>query len=169
MPFPASPAWATAEFVPDLKNTLFELAPLGVRIAGAARGRLAIKYLGLAFFETDLQRDVVKLTPNAFAIFGLPVAEAEEIPRHVFWSCYHPEDRAFAAERFASDLRRDLERDTYCERVRIIHQQSGETRIVEFIGQMFGPRGKRTHIIGMLRDVTPLGAGTTLPPSGTTA
>ncbi len=73
--------------------SLFELAPLGRGVAGVARGRLAMKFLGLAFFDTDLQRDTVKITPNGFAIFGLPTPDDQEMPRGIFWSCDHPEDR----------------------------------------------------------------------------
>lgn len=88
--FPPLSQGETARF-PDI--SLFELAPLGRGVAGVARGRLAMKFLGLAFFDTDLQRDTVKITPNGFAIFGLPTPDDQEMPRGIFWSCYHPEDR----------------------------------------------------------------------------
>lgn len=125
---------------------------------GMARVRLAMDNLGLGFFETDLLRDTVKATPNTFAMFGLPppAADSAEAPRHIFWDCYHPDDQIWARVRYQSDLRRERGRDTYRERVRIIHGQSHEIRWMEVIGHIFGEPGLRSHIVGMFRDVTAL-------------
>lgn len=123
---------------------------------GIERMRLAMDNLGLAFFETDLLRGHVTATHNAFPIFGLPVPPSGRAPRDVFWACYHPDDQGWAQARFAEDLRRERGLDTYCERVRIIHQQNRQMRWLEVTGHIFGPAGARTHIAGLIRDVTDL-------------
>jgi two-component sensor histidine kinase len=76
------------------------------------------------------------------------------VDRTGFWECYHPEDLESARATFAADLRGERNRDIYCERVRIIRQTDRAIRHIEFLGRMFGPPGARTHIVGMLRDVT---------------
>ncbi|WP_205082890.1 HWE histidine kinase domain-containing protein [Paracraurococcus ruber] len=122
--------------------------------AGRERVRLAVEMFGLAFFETDLAAGKVTVTPNAFGLFGLPVPPVLTVDRAPFWDRYHPEDAAWARERFAADLRGERGRDDYCERVRVIRHDDGRIRWIEFSGHMFGRPGARTHIVGMLRDVT---------------
>ncbi|WP_431283190.1 HWE histidine kinase domain-containing protein [Humitalea sp. 24SJ18S-53] len=126
--------------------------------AGIERVRLAMDNLGLAFYETDLLRDTVKATANAFAIFGLPIPEPEgtDVPRRLFWNCFHPDDQDPDGYRTNGDTRRERTRDTYFERVRIIHQQTRQIRWLEVMGRIFGPLARRTHIVGMCRDVTAL-------------
>ncbi len=123
---------------------------------GIERMRLAMGNLGLGFFETDLLRGQVTATPNAFAMFGLAIPPFGRAPRDVFWNCYHPDDQPWARARHAADLRGESGRDSYCERARIIHQQSRQTRWIEFTGHIFGLPEARTHIAGLLRDVTEL-------------
>lgn len=123
---------------------------------GIERMRLAMRNLGLAFFETDLLRGQVIATPNAYAMFGLAIPPFGRAHRDVFWDCYHPDDLHWAKARHAADLRRETDRDTYCERARIIHRQSRQTRWIEFTGHIFGQPEARTHIVGLLRDVTDL-------------
>ncbi|MBX9701792.1 MAG: PAS domain S-box protein [Acetobacteraceae bacterium] len=122
--------------------------------AGRERVRLAIENFGLAFFETDLHAGTVTLTPNAFSLFGLPPPPILVVDRTPFWNLYHPDDVGWARERFEADLRGERGRDDYQERVRIVRADDGRTRWIEFSGHMFGPAGARTHIVGMLRDVT---------------
>ncbi|MGX9966445.1 HWE histidine kinase domain-containing protein [Roseomonas sp. F4] len=121
---------------------------------GRERARLAIENFGIAFFESDMTTGLVMVTPNAFAMFGLPVPDRMPVARTGFWECYHPDDRAAAQATFEADLRGERQRDVYCERVRIIRQTDGAIRWIEFLGRMFGPPGARSHIVGMLRDVT---------------
>jgi PAS domain S-box-containing protein len=123
--------------------------------AGRERVRLAMANFGLAFFESDLTRGEVLLSPNGFALFGLAEPEApRRVARAIFWSLYHPDDLASARARFSADLDRSRGRDDYRERVRILRADDGRQRWIEFTGHMFGPPGARTHIVGMLRDVT---------------
>lgn len=122
--------------------------------AGRERVRLAIADFGLAFFQTDLATGQLFVTPNAFSMFGLPVPAGMPVDRSPFWECYHPEDAGWARERFAADLRGERGQDSYHERVRIFRRDDGALRWIEFSGRMFGPPGARTHIVGMLRDVT---------------
>jgi two-component sensor histidine kinase len=122
--------------------------------AGRERARLAIENFGIAFFDSDVATGTVVLSPNAFAMFGLPVPPRMPVESTGFWECYHPEDLEAARATFAADLRGDRNRDIYCERVRIIRQTDRAIRHIEFLGRMFGPPGARTHIVGMLRDVT---------------
>lgn len=122
--------------------------------AGRERVRLAIENFGLAFFESDLRRGRLVLTPNAFAMFGLPAPDPPVADRALFWKCYHPDDADWARACFEADLRGERGRDDYCERVRIVRADDGRVRWIEFSGRMFGPPGARTHIVGMLRDVT---------------
>lgn len=123
--------------------------------AGRERVRLAISRFGIAFFESDLGRGTVLLTPNGFGIFGLaePAAPAL-LDRTTAWSLYHPHDLEGAKARFAADLAGERGRDDYRERVRILRADDGRLRWIEFTGRMFGRPGARTHIVGMLRDVT---------------
>jgi PAS domain S-box-containing protein len=121
---------------------------------GRERARLAIANFGIAFFESDMATRLATVTPNAFAMFGLPVPDHMPVASTGFWDCYHPEDREAARATFESDLRGERNRDVYCERVRIIRQTDRAIRWIEFLGRMFGPPGARTHIVGMLRDVT---------------
>ncbi|OYW07955.1 MAG: hypothetical protein B7Z53_05455, partial [Rhodospirillales bacterium 12-71-4] len=109
---------------------------------------------GIAFFETDLTTGLAEISPNAFTMFGLPPPPRMPVDRTPFWECYHPDDKAAARATFEADLRGERGRDTYCERVRIIRQTDRAIRCIEFLGRMFGPPGARTHIVGMLRDVT---------------
>lgn len=122
--------------------------------AGRERARLAMENFGIAFFESDVATGLVVVSPNAFAMFGLPVPPRMPVDRTGFWECYHPDDLEAARATFAADLRGERDRDIYCERVRIIRQTDRAIRHVEFLGRMFGPPGARTHIVGMLRDVT---------------
>lgn len=122
--------------------------------AGDERARLAMENFGLAFFETDLANGTVVMTPNAFAMFGLPVPARMPVTRASLWAHFHPDDQESARATFESDLRGERDRDIYCERTRIIRQTDGAVRWVEFLGRMFGPPGARTHILGMMRDVT---------------
>lgn len=122
--------------------------------AGRERVRLAIEHFGIGFFETDLPTGKVTMTPNAFGMFGLSTPSPPIVDRDVFWSCYHPADAAWARERFAADLRGERGHDDYCERVRIVRRNDGAVRWIEFNARMFGPPGARTHVVGMLRDVT---------------
>ncbi|NKE44841.1 hypothetical protein HB662_08630 [Roseomonas frigidaquae] len=122
--------------------------------AGRERARLAMENFGIAFFESSMASGLVVVTPNAFAMFGLPVPPQMPVRRTGFWECYHPEDLEVARATFESDLRGERDRDIYCERVRIIRQTDRAIRWIEFLGRMFGPPGARTHIVGMLRDVT---------------
>jgi PAS domain S-box-containing protein len=120
--------------------------------AGRERMRLAIENFGLAFFHSDLRKGQVFLTPNAFAMFGLPAPDSMPVASAPFWDCYHPDDIGWARERFAADIAGA--RDSYRERVRILRRDDGALRWIEFSGRIFGPPGARTHIVGMLRDVT---------------
>ncbi len=122
--------------------------------AGRERARLAMENFGIAFFESNMATGLVVVSPNAFAMFGLPVPPSMPVERTGFWECYHPEDQAEARATFEADLRGERHRDIYCERVRIIRQTDRAIRHIEFLGRMFGPPGARTHIVGMLRDVT---------------
>ncbi|NGM21711.1 hypothetical protein G3576_16935 [Roseomonas stagni] len=122
--------------------------------AGRERARLAMENFGIAFFESNMATSQVVVSPNAFAMFGLPVPPRMPVDRTGFWECYHPEDLEAARATFAADLRGERDRDIYCERVRIIRQTDRAIRHIEFLGRMFGPPGARTHIVGMLRDVT---------------
>jgi two-component sensor histidine kinase len=122
--------------------------------AGRERARLAMENFGIAFFESDMVTGMAVVSPNAFAMFGLPVPPRMPVDRTGFWECYHPEDLEAARATFAADLRGDRDRDIYCERVRIIRHTDRAIRHIEFLGRMFGPPGARTHIVGMLRDVT---------------
>ncbi|WP_439596649.1 HWE histidine kinase domain-containing protein [Falsiroseomonas sp.] len=124
--------------------------------AGRERARLAMENFGIAFFESNMATGLVVVSPNAFAMFGLPVPPHMPVERTGFWECYHPEDLAAARATFEADLRGERHRDIYCERVRIIRQTDRAIRHIEFLGRMFGPPGARTHIVGMLRDVTDL-------------
>lgn len=121
---------------------------------GRERVRLAIENFGIAFFESDLLAGRVTLTPNAFTLFGLPTPACLTVERSPFWACYHPDDAKWARATFEADLRGDRGRDTYREVVRIIRQTDRAVRHIEFSGTMFGLPGARTHIVGMLRDVT---------------
>ncbi len=123
--------------------------------AGRERVRLAVTEFGLAFFESDLAAGTVLMTPNGFAMLGLPEPAAPALlDRAVAWSVYHPHDLAAARAKFAADLAGERGRDDYRERVRILRADDGRLRWIEFTGRMFGPPGARTHIVGMLRDVT---------------
>lgn len=144
---------ATAVVPPDFRPDFG-----GHGAEGIERVRLAMDNLGLGFFETDLFRDTVRATPNTFAMFGLPSPPpgSNDAPRDIFWACYHPDDEGWAQARYAADLRRERSSDTYCERVRIIHAQTHQVRWLEVIGRIFGPADRRSHIVGMCRDVTAL-------------
>lgn len=122
--------------------------------AGRERVRLAIEKFGIAFFESDLAAGRLVLSPNAFAMFGLPVPAEPSADRAMFWRRYHPDDAEWARARFEADLRGERGRNDYQERVRIIRADDGRVRWIEFSGHMFGPPGARTHIVGMLRDTT---------------
>ncbi|MBU8537008.1 PAS domain-containing sensor histidine kinase [Falsiroseomonas tokyonensis] len=124
--------------------------------AGQERARLAMENFGIAFFESNMTTGQVVVSPNAFAMFGLPVPPKMPVDRTGFWDCYHPDELEAARATFAADLRGERDRDIYCERVRIIRQTDRAIRHIEFLGRMFGPPGARTHIVGMLRDVTEL-------------
>lgn len=134
----------------DLLSAAFDSASE----AGRERVRLATRNFGIAFFESDLALGRVLLSPNGFAMFGLPVPDPPELDRGAFWALYHPDDIAAARARFAADLDGARGRDDYQERVRILRADGGGLRWIEFSGHMFGPPGGRTHIVGMLRDVT---------------
>ncbi len=122
--------------------------------AGRERVRLAIENFGLAFFETDLVAGQLTVTPNAYSMFGLPYPGRSPVNSSPFWECYHPDDKEWAQRTFEADLRGERGRDSYCERVRIIRRNDNRQRRIEFSGRMFGRPGERTHIVGMLRDVT---------------
>ena len=123
--------------------------------AGRERVRLAISLFGIAFFESDLASGSVVMTPNGVAMLGLPAPAAPvRLDRGIPWSIYHPHDIAAARAKFAADLAGERGRDDYRERVRILRADDGRLRWIEWTGRMFGPPGARTHIVGMLRDVT---------------